>query len=176
MRQKTTHYSRTREKPRLQCRQAKPRRVRRRICLLRSVSRPSFGCRKSGRFAPPTRGSSSEEKIANWGQKRLTCGQCRLERRMVANYNAPRVEAPQRGAIGDGGVEEGGRHLSFERCRSGPLPPPLDLGFGFGFGQLHPVTVAGKLEDDGVMHEAVDSGHRGHRIFEDLVPLAEDQV
>jgi hypothetical protein len=99
MRQKTTHYSRTREKPRLQCRQAKPRRVRRRICLLRSVSRPSFGCRKSGRFAPPTRGSSSEEKIANWGQKRLTWGDTVLVP-YFRDFSAEPIGLAQSGAQG----------------------------------------------------------------------------
>jgi len=33
-----------------------------------------------------------------------------------------------------------------------------------------------ELQDDGVVHQAVDGGHRGHRILEDLVPLAEDQI
>ena len=33
-----------------------------------------------------------------------------------------------------------------------------------------------ELQDDGVVHQAVDGGHRGHRVLEDLVPLAEDQV
>jgi hypothetical protein len=38
------------------------------------------------------------------------------------------------------------------------------------------MTLAGKLEDRGVVHEPVDGGHGGHRVLEDLVPLAEDQV
>jgi hypothetical protein len=30
------------------------------------------------------------------------------------------------------------------------------------------------MKDDGVLNEAVDGGHGGHRIAEDLLPLAED--
>ena len=37
-------------------------------------------------------------------------------------------------------------------------------------------AVAGKLEDGGVVNEAIDGGHGGHGILEDLVPLGEDQV
>jgi hypothetical protein len=73
-------------------------------------------------------------------------------------------------------VEEGGRLLVFERCRFGPLPPPLDSRARFGFGRLGAVAVAVKLKDRRVMHEPVDGGHGRHRVFEDLVPLAEDLV
>lgn len=37
-------------------------------------------------------------------------------------------------------------------------------------------AIAGELKDGGVVDEAVDGGHRGHRVLEDLVPLGEDQV
>ena len=33
-----------------------------------------------------------------------------------------------------------------------------------------------KFENDGVMDDAVDGCGGGHRIFEDLVPLTEDQI
>lgn len=33
-----------------------------------------------------------------------------------------------------------------------------------------------ELEDGGVVDEPIDGRHRRHRVFEDLVPLAEDQV
>ena len=38
------------------------------------------------------------------------------------------------------------------------------------------MTVAGELQDRGVMHEAVDGCHGGHGILEDLIPLGEAQV
>src|SRR6185312_11887238 len=34
----------------------------------------------------------------------------------------------------------------------------------------------GELQDDRVMHEAVDGGRGGHGILEDAVPLAENEV
>ena len=68
-------------------------------------------------------------------------------------------------------MEEGGRHLCFERCRLSPFPPPLDSGTRLEFRRLGAVAVAVKLEDRGVMHESVDGGHGRHRILEDLVPL-----
>ena len=68
------------------------------------------------------------------------------------------------------------RRLCFERCRLGPLPPPFDLRTGFGFRGLGAVAVAVELEDRGVMDESVDGRHGRHRVLEDLVPLAEDQV
>ena len=43
-------------------------------------------------------------------------------------------------------------------------------------GLLGPDAWTVELEDDGVVDDAVDGGGGGHRVFEDLVPLAEDQV
>jgi hypothetical protein len=48
---------------------------------------------------------------------------------------------------------------------------PLPLLGGVG-----PDALACELEDGGMMDEAVDGGHRGHGIIEDLIPLGKDQV
>ena len=47
-------------------------------------------------------------------------------------------------------------------------------GIRRGFFAAHALT--GEVEDRGVVDEPVDSGHGGHRVFEDPVPLAEGQV
>ena len=44
------------------------------------------------------------------------------------------------------------------------------------FGLLGPDAWTVELEDDGMVDDAVDGGGGGHWVFEDLVPLAEDQV
>src|ERR1700758_1490846 len=40
------------------------------------------------------------------------------------------------------------------------------------------IAIAGRIElkDDGVVHQAVDGGSRGHRLLEDAFPFAEDQI
>src|ERR1700739_1897972 len=40
------------------------------------------------------------------------------------------------------------------------------------------IAIAGRIElqDDGVMHQAVDGGSSGHRLLEDAFPFAEDQI
>ena len=53
--------------------------------------------------------------------------------------------------------------------------------FGFRLGGLlarlfHPLAGPVELQNDRVMHQSVDGCHGGHRILEDLIPLAEDQV
>jgi len=50
---------------------------------------------------------------------------------------------------------------------------PSGLAFRALRGRLEPLAFTGKLKDDCMMHQAVDGGHGGHRIFEDLIPLAE---
>ena len=50
---------------------------------------------------------------------------------------------------------------------------PPGLAFRALRGRLEPLAFTSKLQDDGMMHQAVDGGHGGHRIFEDLIPLAE---
>ena len=47
-------------------------------------------------------------------------------------------------------------------------------GFLPGFLRAHALPV--ELQDDGVMHQAVNGRHGRHRILEDLVPFGEDQV
>jgi hypothetical protein len=60
-------------------------------------------------------------------------------------------------------------------CGSAPIGPRLNLALpllsGAGLDAL-----AGELEDSGMMDEAVDGSRCSHGIFEDLVPLREDQV
>src|SRR5690349_23079485 len=50
------------------------------------------------------------------------------------------------------------------------------LGGAAGLRFLDPDALAGHLDDDRVVNEPIDRGGRGHRIFEDSVPLAEHQV
>src|SRR5437588_12732274 len=33
-----------------------------------------------------------------------------------------------------------------------------------------------QIQNDGVMNDAIYGSHRGHRVFEDVVPLAKDQI
>ena len=49
----------------------------------------------------------------------------------------------------------------------------FDLDWGL-FGD--PLARAVKLKNDGVMHQPVDRGHGGHGVFEDLIPLAKNEI
>ena len=63
-----------------------------------------------------------------------------------------------------------------EESRAGSLAPspPARAAVRRPFeGLAEALALAGKLEDGGVVHQPVDGGHG---VFEDLVPLAEDQV
>jgi hypothetical protein len=41
---------------------------------------------------------------------------------------------------------------------------------------LHPLADPVALQDDGVVHQPIDGGHCRHRVLENLIPLAEDQI
>jgi hypothetical protein len=41
---------------------------------------------------------------------------------------------------------------------------------------LRPNAFAVELQDDGVMHQAVNGRHSGHWVLEDLVPFGEHQI
>lgn len=44
-------------------------------------------------------------------------------------------------------------------------------------GLFRPVTLdSHHVENDGVMDDAVNSGHRCHWVFEDAIPLVEDEI
>ncbi len=46
----------------------------------------------------------------------------------------------------------------------------------FRFGRLHSKAVVGQFQYGGMMDEPINGGSGGHGIFEDAVPLTEDEV
>jgi len=58
------------------------------------------------------------------------------------------------------------------------LPPGGEelILFKFLFGRLHSKTFVGQFQYGGMMNEAINGGSGGHGIFEDAVPLTEDEV
>src|SRR5689334_11671472 len=61
-------------------------------------------------------------------------------------------------------------------CRRSSCRRRLSLCSALGVRVFDADAGAGHLEDHGVVDEAVDGGRGGHRIFEDPVPLAEDEI
>ena len=48
--------------------------------------------------------------------------------------------------------------------------------FKFIFCCLHPKAFIGQLQNGGMMYEAVDGSGGSHGVFEDTIPLTEDEV